>query len=428
MAAELNLLGIRVSRWTFLAGLVFFLTGPELARAGFIFTKIADNSTPIPNGTGNFTSTAFPVLSGGNVAFLGGGSDGQEGIYFSSDGVLSRVVDRNTPVPGGTLGNFDSFLTLALSSSGVSFWGGPGNLNDGIYTSAGGTVSLVASANTPVPGGGGPFAQVGFGVARSGNDVVFSATPGGIDSRGIYLSTAGSLNRVADTTLPIPEGVGNFEDMFLGDLSAASVVFFATGQNFQSGIYLGKAGTVSAIADTSTPVPGGPGAFIFFGASPSISGNNIAFLGLDGSSDPGVYLSSGGNLQLIAGTNTPLPGGAGNFTLFTNGLSVSGSNVAFVAGDAQKGIYALMGGSLRKVIAIGDPLDGKTISGLGFGPRGLEGSQVLVSASFTDASTGVFLATLPEPSAFSSLAIGLVALLGCSRRRTRTIARRRRMV
>ena len=34
------------------------------------FRKVADIGTPIPNGTGTFTSLEFPAFDGGNAAFL----------------------------------------------------------------------------------------------------------------------------------------------------------------------------------------------------------------------------------------------------------------------------------------------------------------------------------------------------------------------
>jgi len=56
---------------------------------------VADKNTAIPNGTGNFTDFGGPVLSGGNVAFVGLGSSGQTGIYLatSSAGACPNTFD-----------------------------------------------------------------------------------------------------------------------------------------------------------------------------------------------------------------------------------------------------------------------------------------------------------------------------------------------
>ncbi|CAN0523241.1 unnamed protein product, partial [Scytosiphon promiscuus] len=68
----------------------------------FDVTPVADKNTMIPGGTGNFTSFLPPVPIGGDdVAFLGRGSSDQEGIYTSIGGTLAVVADLNTIIPGG---------------------------------------------------------------------------------------------------------------------------------------------------------------------------------------------------------------------------------------------------------------------------------------------------------------------------------------
>src|SRR4051794_36626228 len=81
------------------------LTGASHAQA--IFTFVADTNTAIPGGTDNFAATGAPAVSGGVVTFRGTGSSGQQGLYSGSGGALTRLVDLNTAIPGGT-GNFTS--------------------------------------------------------------------------------------------------------------------------------------------------------------------------------------------------------------------------------------------------------------------------------------------------------------------------------
>src|SRR4051794_35373340 len=70
------------------------------ARAQFNLSKVADTSTPIPNGTGTFTAFDHsPVIARSGVAFRGLGT-GQEGIYFRGPAPLQRAADRNTITPG----------------------------------------------------------------------------------------------------------------------------------------------------------------------------------------------------------------------------------------------------------------------------------------------------------------------------------------
>ena len=57
------------------------LSSPAAATA-FTLSKVADLNTPIPGGTGNFTTFQGLDLSGTNAVFQGEGSSGQKGIYF----------------------------------------------------------------------------------------------------------------------------------------------------------------------------------------------------------------------------------------------------------------------------------------------------------------------------------------------------------
>jgi hypothetical protein len=137
---------------------------------------VANNSTPIPGGTGNFLSFGFPpVLSNGTVAFDGSLPSGADaGLYWNLGGPLAAVVDRSTPVPGGT-GNFTSFGAPALSNNMVGFRGSNGNgVQSGIYTRTGtGPVTAAVDLNTPIPGGTGNFTGFNTPPAVSDGNVAF---------------------------------------------------------------------------------------------------------------------------------------------------------------------------------------------------------------------------------------------------------------
>ena len=76
--------------------------------------RIADTSTAIPGGTGNFTSFGDVSLSATDVAFLGFGATGQQGIYDMTGGSLVKVVDLNDILDGR------SITGLSLSRTGLS--------------------------------------------------------------------------------------------------------------------------------------------------------------------------------------------------------------------------------------------------------------------------------------------------------------------
>src|SRR4051812_39555992 len=88
-------------------GLLVFLSAvaslAPLARADLrTFQKIVDTNTPIPGGTGNFSSLTHAQVPQNNVVFAGNGASNQRGIYrFNpATSALSTVVDQNTVLPG----------------------------------------------------------------------------------------------------------------------------------------------------------------------------------------------------------------------------------------------------------------------------------------------------------------------------------------
>ena len=115
---------------------------------------VADIHTAIPGGTGNFTSFFSSVaLNNGNVQFVGFGTGSQWGIYNDVGGTLHLIADKNTPIPNGT-GNFTSFnssYTPGLNN-GNSIFEGAGAGQDGSYTDIGGTLTTVANKSTMIDG------------------------------------------------------------------------------------------------------------------------------------------------------------------------------------------------------------------------------------------------------------------------------------
>ena len=95
---------------------------------------VADFTTPIPGGVGEFLSLGQPSLDHGNVAFRGTGSNGQVGIYAEIADDLRRVADLTTPIPDGP-GSFTQVNNAAITGSTVAFigLGGTSFSHRGIY-------------------------------------------------------------------------------------------------------------------------------------------------------------------------------------------------------------------------------------------------------------------------------------------------------
>lgn len=100
--------------------------------------------------------SAGPSISGGNVVFHGADAVGADlkgssgifaGVYTSIGGKVSKVADITTRIPGGT-GNFTGFSSGCISGDSVVFLGFGENGQQGIYTTMGGKLKAVADTNS----------------------------------------------------------------------------------------------------------------------------------------------------------------------------------------------------------------------------------------------------------------------------------------
>jgi hypothetical protein len=313
----------RATASSFIAMCLWAMCSSSAVAAEFSLTKVADFNTAIPNGTGNFTTFLNgPLVSGKHLAFWGKGRSGQQGFYLFDGHTLRRVADKSTPIPDGT-GNFTEFYWLALSGTNVLFGAsgssGHGSISQGLYLFDGTALRRVADTSTPIPDGTGNFKYL-YGNAISGRRVAFLGVhPSG--QAGIYLFDGGTLSRIADTTMPLPNGTGNFSNLGMPLISDDHVAFVAGG-----GIYLFDGHTVRQVADQSTPIPNGTGTFANRFHIPMISGDNVlisyvapcALPECDPDADRGhewppfrgAYLFNGSTLSRVADNlNTPIPNG-----------------------------------------------------------------------------------------------------------------------
>ncbi len=87
------------------------------------------------------------------MQFVGFGTGGQWGIYNDVGGTLHLIADKNTPIPDGT-GNFTSFNSSYAPglNNGNSSFEGSGAGQDGTYTDIGGMLTTVANKSTMIDG------------------------------------------------------------------------------------------------------------------------------------------------------------------------------------------------------------------------------------------------------------------------------------
>jgi hypothetical protein len=410
----------------------------------FSFTKVADNSTPIPDGAGTFRGFVSPALETGRVAFWGAGFDQQQGIYSGPiGGPLTRTVDVTMPVPGlGVPLNLVS-QEFSLDMGRVAF-GGLRESVFGVYTSENGVIDRVADTTTPIPSGSGNFRMLGvpsgFSPSADNGRLVFAAqgdtTPGVQPLRGVYLWQDGALSRIADTTMPVPGQAGNFGVFESAVIGGGSVAFIANDFD-RRGVYLHNldTGVLSRVADRSTPVPGHVETFSNFlalGRGLDVDGGDLAFVG-QAQSVSGIYVFDGaaGTLRAITESGMPVPGAAqGQFEQYFNSVSIDGANVAFGYGTSFAsipeepppedtpffGVWTNLGGSLAKVLDKGDMLDGKLVARVQMGREGLDGDQIALRVEFADETNAVYVATLiPEPATMALVICGCAAMVVMAR-------------
>jgi hypothetical protein len=257
---------------------------------------------------------------------------------------FTKIVDTNTPIPGG-VGNFVAFGAPVFDGTTVAFWA-PGlcfcSSQIGVYASTGGSLQKLADSNTPIPGSVGNFDNFNEAEIRGGTVAFFGAN--GFVSSGIYASSGGSLTRVADLNTAVPDGIGNFQ-YFVPEVAVddGRVLFTGLGSFSTAGLYSFAAGSLTTVVDFNMVMPGSGIPFGgFFG--PAARAGNLAF-GAFGSFNPfstqGLFTLIDGSLATVVDMNTPIPGGSGNFAFFGN-PSFDGSNVAFIGFDSTftlHGIY-----------------------------------------------------------------------------------------
>jgi len=186
-----------------------------------------------------------------------------------------------------------------------------------------------------------------------------------------------------------------------------------------SGIYRatpsGGSTLLSRLVAVGDPAPGG-GIFTLLGGPSIDAAGTVSFFAFT-SLGTGIFTAtSGGGLTILAGTSTPIPNGAGNFTSFGS-PAIDGEAVAFLGFGlaGQLGLYLAVSGDLFKVVDLTDTVFGKTLESIGFFNEGLSGSALTFLAQFTDGSRAIVradgTAAVPEAATLLLVAAGFVAAL-----------------
>jgi hypothetical protein len=391
-------IGMKHAGWL---GVVAALAATVLCQGEVTYTPVVISGFPAPGHGTPFHQFGPPSLRNGNVGFVGYSS--VYGVYNTA-GILHRVADTSTPVPGGS-GTFWAIVAETFDGASSAFVGAGINQRSGLYSDQGGQLHVVADTTTAIPSGAGNFSGLGTPAIRNGSLAFLGYGPS--DFSGVY-SMAGGSHRVADTVMPRPEG-GNFtsfsDQWFDFDGQNAFFIGRYTGGR---GIYTDAGGTLHSVVRSGDPTPAG-GVFQSF-ANLSADQGRIAFT-YTRSGGGGVASNFGGTLEIVADQNTPAPGQAVNLDLFSR-ASMDDGNVAFQAhfGPTELGIFARYHGELLKIIDTTDTLAGKNVKFVDMDNESFVGNQVAFHVQFDDDTEAIYVATIPEPATVAVLLLAALAL------------------
>jgi hypothetical protein len=156
----------------------------------------------------------------------------------------------------------------------------------------------------------------------------------------------------------------------------------------------------------------GAGYFTWFnnGSIGYNSSQMIAFAAQDSIRGWGLYVNRGGSLEDIAVDGCAAPGG-GTFDMENVGFSTDAGHVAFASYFSDgHAIYTDAYGSLERVIATGDTLFGQQVSDVQMDVEGFSNNQIAFWAKFTDGTSGIYVAAVPEPCTLVLLSLGAILL------------------
>jgi hypothetical protein len=168
--------------------------------------QVINNTTPVPSGTGNFTSFGDLNYRNGTLVFHGH-SVARQGIYYDrNDGLgLRKLVDSDEVAPGGTA-KFSTPIDnrgIGFDGNDVLFYAQVADGRTGLFVSRGfGPPQIVAvydPANPTFLPGGTERADRVFSLSISSGEVAFIARDDGNDLSALFASYGGVLERVIGT-------------------------------------------------------------------------------------------------------------------------------------------------------------------------------------------------------------------------------------
>ena len=352
------------------------------ALASFSFTKIADTHSGFTS-----VSSGAAINDSGTVAFFATPSAGTQGIYTSSRGAITKIVNKdhlsslfnnNMVVFGQTLNINNNGTVAFLASEGRGSAGAATRL----LTSQGGSITTRAIATLSARGNGDSFP--GFDLNNQEELAYLTQSQGGPSITNFSYTLAISKPNQPNVTVataffqalsPFSAGsLSTIRDFAINNRS--QVTFNAQrGQpgSFSGAIYRGDGGPLTTLIDTDTSE-------------------------LDVNDSGDVVLSNNNAIRLFNNTShtlTTIADSSGAFKTFSSPAINNIGKVAFGADLAVsgKGIFVGPDPVVNKVIVTGDSLNGSTVTNLSFSKKGLNNlGQIAFYAELADGTRGIFQA------------------------------------
>ena len=228
--------------------------------------------------------------------------------------------------------------------------------------------------------------------------IVFSATDQGVNN-GLYAWADGQLTTIVDVNTPQPGTSVNFASLGKFDLSDGHVVFFAQGEkpvggDRARGIYSNRNGIIELVAGLDTPIPGGTGNFESFGSQDvAIDGQTVAFTGTGSSFQNGLYLDDNTTKTVVVDRNTTVPGQAQTF-VGTGPIAMDDGQVVFrgwTSGDTIEGIYRSSTSGLETIADVTMAVPGGVGTFTSFGSMDVDAGDIGFRAEDGNGEAGVYL-------------------------------------
>jgi hypothetical protein len=350
--------------------------------------------------------SVFAVLTGGGVT-----SANSTAIYAGAVGSLQLAARNGNPAPG-TTGSYTLLGLEEFNDAGqVAFGSSVSGANNGIFAGAAGSVQLVARQ-------GGPAHDAPPGVSYAGQAAP-DLSNAGVAYRAFWNTGVGGVNSTNDEVLyagPItsptllaregnaapgtPAGVNysSFRNPALND--AGHVAFFSvlTGPGVTTAndeaVFAGLRATPQLIAREGDPAPGTTAGVVFSSMpnvvqvghiAPNVAGQIALPMMLTGS---GVTTANDGALFLFdPGLGAMLIAREGNLFDIGGGVfrTIADNGISFAAAPGLR--------------------EDQSVNGLS------NDGTLVFRLTFTNGTSGIFTAAVPEPAALSLLALGATMFL-----------------